>query len=117
MMRMKPAISQAREMSTGRGRKTRVRLCYLKRQNRGQTTVFSRKRRAFERPAQVIHERNAARRLTNLNVAFPPPGKNLNRTPIFHLAARSKRRNKRTETTVRVRIPSEPAIGRSKNAN
>src|SRR5882724_6805724 len=35
----------------------------------------------------------------------------------FHLAARYKRRSSGTETTVRVRIPREPAIGRSKNAN
>src|SRR6266581_2828279 len=33
---------------------------------------------------------------------FPPPGKNLNRTPIFHLAARYKRCSSGTETTARV---------------
>src|SRR6266853_5587293 len=71
----------------------------------------------FRPVAQVIQERNAAHRLTNLTIAFPPPGKNLNRTPIFHLAARYKRRSSGTETTARVRIPREPAIGRSKNAN
>src|SRR6267154_2164561 len=71
----------------------------------------------FRAVAQVIHERNAAHRLTNLTIAFLPPGKNLNRTPIFHLAARYNRRSSGTETTVRVRIPREPAIGRSKNAN
>src|SRR5207244_5467425 len=37
--------------------------------------------------------------------------------PIFHLAARYRRRSSGTETTARVRIPREPAIGRSKNAN
>ena len=41
---------------------------------------------------------------TNLTIAFPPPGKNLNRMPIFHLAARYKRRNSGTKTTARARL-------------